>query len=1035
MENQLKRFTFQIRYDDIKCRIKFYQFAPLVTALILCLCYISKFIEPMSSYKDLQKWLNSIMMIFGVLVHSKHKIMDIYGYLIIAAFIVLEVAISRNLKGMIKSSMAKYYKSRGSLHASKDINNPETIKKMMQESGEESRMHSKSNVNKFLIKMRTTEGEELMSEGGERRRTSVIKNFDEGQKEVFQKIEGFTRYEYDPDFLGGEEFELNPAVQKEMEGDATNVKQIDVHHFDSQKPAGDSPLPTTCLMLREEYISLGYKVGKLLYYFENRDLYLNCKMYYGLVYLMFRMAFFILISIGDTIDCVMSLISLFFLCYYWYNSDGQPLNSVKSLNRLAVIIISLKYLIGVLDIQPINYSGDDVDFESSIVLMFVANVENKNYAHFKSLIQNSLQGYWLLYECLIFVAFQLLIFFYTIILQLNTTVINKHTTRILYMTLKYIHYNLSVMTNKPFYINFERWFSPKVKYAEMFLKMGTIYLPIVSVIGLLAFAQSKATLPIFAIIVLSLFVIYQLIFNWMYTILEQKAQIGRYFSKIRILLWIYIVLGSASRILEKPIKDLYSGFSPLANITLVIVISLICFQVIIDLWNSRDFERFYTEFLNANKLSQIVVPLCEAYEFNEKKLLSMISNLKSKESLDRRIRVMEKQLKIWHHKFATQEDSKRGEGAEIVKQMDAWEKEIADLDKEEQNLVLEMRNEEYLMSQVSPLDRIVNYCFVTLLNSLNRFNMCPHLYLMDFIKSKNSEICKDIELKIYDYISQEYDEYTSLAQSVYEFYNSKDIVKDKLLQIKLVEYQQRIASKLHTTLGDVENKSAANIEKAADVILKRILRPKETVAINMTQIQSTKDRKLYFDSDVTGMKIRFFNVMDTGAQDFSVCHRMTNLQKVQYLLKLTPSLILDNFQGITLAAILVYCMYHPTILKIVLLVHVILNGLTEELNLHRSFWQKTFIIIAGISSIKLLFKSIFEARSASQEDQMTIVSGSQTIFRLIEFVCGGLNIEVMEVAAFLLTVLRIMQAQLEGCFLSYTMNFENISEAYMRVNI
>lgn len=110
----------------------------------------------------------------------------------------------------------------------------------------------------------------------------------------------------------------------------------------------------------------------------------------------------------------------------------------------------------------------------------------------------------------------------------------------------------------------------------------------------------------------------------------------------------------------------------------------------------------------------------------------------------------------------------------------SWEKEIADLDKEEENLVLELRNEEYITSQVGVIDQVVNYFFVKLMSSLNRFNMCPHLYLMDFIKSKNNEICKDIELKIYDYISQEYDEYTSLAQSVYEFYNNKDAVKENL---------------------------------------------------------------------------------------------------------------------------------------------------------------------------------------------------------------------------------------------------------------
>jgi hypothetical protein len=1048
LEKQLKKFTFQIRYDDLKVRMNLYSTAPLILAVILCFCYASKFIKLFTSHHDAARWLNSITMILGTLIHSKNSLIDIYGYLVVATIFILEIILARNLKTTIKESMIQFYKTR-TTNIGKDISsihNQEAIKQLLIEDSQSLRDQSKSNVGKFLIKIKTSvvgddDATELAKAQLAHFKTSNLHNNKRGSlssnyedqifKSNFNKIENFSPFTYDPDFLGGQEFDLNPAIQKNLD-EEEEKNRIQVLHFDSQRPPEDLEQdPATSLLLRDESITLGYKIGKLLYYFENRDLYLNCKMFYGLVYLMFRMAFFVLISIGDTINCVLSFISLAFLCYYWYKSTEVPLQSFNSLNKLAILIISAKYLIGMLDIQRKNFSGDDIDFQSSIVLMFVSNTDNKNYYLFNRLVDNSLQDYWLLLECLIFVAFQLLIFFYTIILQLNTTVINRHTTKILYMTLKYIHYNLSIMTKRPFYINFERWFSPKIKYAEMFLKMGTIYLPIIAVIGLLAFAQANATLPIFAIIVLSLFVIYQLIFNWMYSILEQKTQIGKYFSKIRILIWIYILLGSASRIFEKPLHEFYSGFSPLTSLTLIMVTSLLCFQGIIDLWDSRDFERFYSEFLSTNKLSQIVIPLCEAYEFNEAKLLSMINNLKSKENLDRRIRVMEKQLKIWHLKFATSEELKNSGGRAIGKELEAWEKEIADLDKEEENLVLELRNEEYLTSQVGILDQIVNYCYISLLGSLNRFNMCPHLYLMDYIKSKNSEICKDIELKIYDYISQEYEEYTSLAQGIYEFYNSKNEVADKLADLKKIETQK--SNKIQN-LDSIENKPETSLEKAVDIIWNKILRPKETVAINMTQHQSTKDRKLFFDSDVNGMKIRFYNVMETGKQDISIIHRMSNYQKISHLLKLTPYFIMDNFQGITLGTILVYCMYNPSILKLVLLIHVILNGLTEELNVHRNFWKRAFILIAGISSIKLLFKSIFRSKLISnQTSTFTAIEGHNTYFMIIEFFCGSLDIEALEVAAFLLTVLRIMQAQLEGCFLSYTMQFENISEAYMRV--
>jgi hypothetical protein len=1030
VENGLKIAPFKIRYDDIKCRINFYRTAPIFIAVILSLCYISKFVQLLTSYKDVERWLNSILMVLGTLIHSKNKLIDIYGYLLLMIILIIEISICRNLKISLGKTINQDTINRVSSSKLRgNLNNTELIKHMVEEDNEVLRDHSKSNVNKFLIKIRNVDKLDDIEQGRDRA-SSMLYDSQVRKSVRFSSVELFKPFDYDANFLGSMHIETNPAVLKERQESLMVEDQIEELRFDSWKKGEDeSPVDNKVDPRDAEFMTLGNKVGKLLYYFENRDLYLNCKMYYGAIYLMFRMAFFILISIGNTIDCVMSLVSLCYLCYYWYSSEEQPLQSVKSLNKLAVVIISIKYLIGILDIQRNNFTGDDLKFESSIILMFVGNRDNRNYTIFSGLISNSLQSYWLLYECMIFIAIQLLIFFYTIILQLNTTVINRHITRILYMTVKHIHYNLSVLTNRPFYINFERWFSPRIKYAEMFLKMGTIYLPIVAAMLLLAVSQSYATLPILAIVVLCLVVIYHLIFSWMWEILEQKTIIGKYFSRIRILIWIYILVGSASRIFQTPLKKAYDGFTPLANITIIIVISLICFQSIVDLWDSRDFERFYKEFLNSNQLSQIVVPLCEAYEFNEKKLLSMISNLKSKESLDKRIRVMEKQLKIWHYKFATQEEQKSREAKEVALQMVSWEKEIADLDKEEDNLVLELRNEEYVTSQVGLVDQVVNYFFVNLMGSLNRFNMCPHLYLMDFIKSKNSEICKDIELKIYDYISQEYDDYTSLARSVYEFYNNKDAVQSKLTEMKAKEMAKK-AKVIPTT---IEDKNPENLLKASEFIFKKIMRPKETVAINMTQHQSTKDQKLYFDSEVNDMKIRFYNIMETGKQDFSICHRMTNLQKLIHLIKLAPALILDNFQGLTLATILVYCLLSPTLLKLGLLVHVILNGLTEELNLHKSFWQRTFLIMAGISCTKLLFKSTFAARSADADHQFTIVPPHQTAFMVIEFICGPLNLELWEVAAFLFTVLRIMQAQLEGCFVKFTTEFENISEAYMRV--
>jgi hypothetical protein len=556
IEKELRNAPFKIRYDDIKCRMNFYRMAPIYLAVILSLCYISKFVELMENYKDVAKWMNSIMMILGTLIHSKNKLIDIYGYLGLAAILILEVNVGRSLRNRIKQSMAQNFKARASVSAIKGhLKNAEFIKHMVEEDIEELRDQSKSNVTKFLIKTKQIDPDEDLDMIAESKPSVGI--FDKQRKSInFYKIDSFTPFEYDPNFLGNLHIDANPVVEKERYESIMVEDKIEELKFDSFK--NEAQL-TQVIENQIDYMTLGNKVGKLLYYFENRDLYLNCKMFYGAVYLMFRLAFFVLISIGNRINSIISLVSLCYLCYIWYRSGDQPLQSVNSLNKLAVVIISIKYLIGMLDIQHSNYSGDDLKFESSIVLMFVGNVENKNYYYFKCLISNSLQDYWLLYECSIFISIQLLVFFYTVILQLNTTVVNRHITRILYMTVKHIHYNLSVMTHRPFYINFERWFSPQIKYAEMFLKFGTIYLPIIAAISLLAVSQSYATLPILAIVVLSLVVIYHLIFTWMYSILDQKAVIGKYFSQIRMLIWVYIITGSVTRVFERPFKNAYQA--------------------------------------------------------------------------------------------------------------------------------------------------------------------------------------------------------------------------------------------------------------------------------------------------------------------------------------------------------------------------------------------------------------------------------------------------------------------------------------------
>lgn len=948
-------------------------------------------------------------MVSGSLIHSKdnfREFQDVYGYLILVYLTIAEISLTRNLKNMIRASLEAYHKNRRQ--------SLEQRASMMQDPAQmlaDDRDKEEAAMNKFLIKIKDKGDSSPLNEGN-RRRTS-IGPFEDTSVLTYMRIEKFVPFSYDESFFKAEAERYGLQREQRQVVDKTG------------KSAEDR---------REDYMLQNVRIGKLLYYFENRDNYLNCKMFYGGIYLMFRMTFFILISISDTIDCLVSMFSLLYLCYYWYTLLDNPTSSVRALNKLAVVVICIKYLIGCLDIQSSNYSGDRVDFESSVVLIFLGSTSNKNYDYFKMLVGDSLSGYWLVFESTIFVAIQLLIYFYTIILQLNTVVIAKHIKKIQYMIATYINYHKAVTTRRPFYVNFNRWYSPTVKFAEMFLKIGTIYLPIFSIIVLLGFSQSYATLPIVAIVSLSLVVIYQLIFKWLYRILDQKDKIVKYFNWIKMLIWGYIMLGSFSRIFKKPIRETLPNYHPLGRITLVIVICLISFQIIIDLWNSVDFKRFYREFLSSNKLSQVIVPLCEAYEFNETKLKMMVSNLKSKESLDKRIRIMEKQLKIWHMKFASKEEQKNGY-QEIQEKAENWEKEISDLDKEEENLILELRQEEYAMSQVGMVDKVLNYFFLTFLNQLKRFNFCPHLYLMNYIKLKNSEICKDIEFKIYDYISEEYDEYLDISNAILAFYKSKEDVKLRLLDLKDEEKEAGSSAKLKDHHEDpIHDKPDALLKQAVDIVLAKIQKPKEISTKDMTIKKKNDKSLLFFDAKVNEVTIRFYNITDMGSTDLQIMHRLSKLRKIIYVLYLFPSFILANFQGISLTIILAYCMLNPFPLKLVLLIHVIINGLTEETNLNREFWKKTFIILSGISWLKILIKALFSIRTSATDVQTySLITATELSNKVIEFFFGNLTYETMEVLAFLFTILRILQAQFDGSFDKYFVEFENISEAYIRV--
>jgi hypothetical protein len=990
MDRQLKGFKMQIRYDDMKRRQEFFRLLPIFTSLIIVLCYLSKFSTRMQSYVELQKWMNNIMMIAGTLIHSKNKLIDVYGYLLVVYLSIAELTLSRNLKEQIKDKLRKYYVDK------RPSDEEEPLSTVI--------INLQPEVSPFLIKIK---GEEPGPMPGQ----SEEPEDEEELLSVYMKLDSFRPFKTDLEFVKLPIGEERDRESMELDAELENALGL-----------VDGP---------QTALSSNQAIPKLLYYFENKNLYLNCKMYYGLIYLMFRLSFFILISMSDSIDCLLSWVALVCLAYIWYSDVDQPMLSVKSINKLAVVIISVKYLVGCLNIQRANYVGDTLPFETSLVLMFLSSAENKNYYFFDRLITKSLADYWLFYEASIFVAIHLLIFLYGVILQLNTSFINVHIKSIQQMVCRYITAD-NLLSGELFYINFDRWYTPQVKFSETFLKVGTIYLPILSVITLVGVSQFYASLPIVAIVILAIFVIYMLVFKWLYKIIEKRDEILKHFHRLNILIWAYIILGSLSRIFSRAIRDRFPNFNPLGNITFIIVICLISFQVLKDLWTSVDFKRFYKEVLNKNKVSKILVPLCEAFEFNQKKLGCLVRNLKSKESLDRRIKVMEKQLKLWHYKFAKKEEADSHSLGINEHTCAQWEKEIADLDNEEENIVLEIRNEDNIYAQVGILDKLINYGFLNFVGQLRSFTFSPQIYMMNYVKSKNSEICKNIDFKIYDYICDEYDDYIKILQNIMDFYADKEQIRAK---VEATQDKYLMAKDIGKSSQNekVEDKPVQLLKKCAEIFHAKLIKPRDNISVEISETMN-KDEFVFFDSKVNDITIRFFNIMSLSQNDLKVAYRLTNWQKLTYILWKVPSFILANFQGITLTVLIVYCLLNPSLIKLVLLVHVILNGITEELNLDRKFWKYTFIIISSIFCLKMAIKSLFILDKVGEE-QVTYSPFTPTvgINSMILFFCGNISYDTWEVLAFLFTILRILQSQYNGYFEKYALEFENISTAFVRV--
>lgn len=116
------------------------------------------------------------------------------------------------------------------------------------------------------------------------------------------------------------------------------------------------------------------------------------------------------------------------------------------------------------------------------------------------------------------------------------------------------------------------------------------------------------------------------------------AQLLKYALYLQFGIWVYFLWdGAYNNIASGLFKRV--GYRP---ITIPMVTGLIAFQLVRDLWQSKEFHSYYKNVRLNSKLRSLLVPVAKAYHYNYTKLRLIFQKLKVKVELDRRIDLMEK---------------------------------------------------------------------------------------------------------------------------------------------------------------------------------------------------------------------------------------------------------------------------------------------------------------------------------------------------------------------------------------------------------
>lgn len=213
--------------------------------------------------------------------------------------------------------------------------------------------------------------------------------------------------ELDKNFLTLENESSQKSQNSEIEENALIKSDL---NLEENQPSEQPNEQTKC-----EYTPERRKLAKLLFFHENKTLYLKCKLYYASITLLCRLIFFVLLFVYDGVDSFISAIAIIFIAKNWRDSINDSKKSVMTVNKIIFLFMSFKYFLGVLDIEESRISGEKPEFNTSLMLAFLPK-SNDYYLGFKQCINNSLSHYWLFFEGFVFIITQLLVLLYCAIL-------------------------------------------------------------------------------------------------------------------------------------------------------------------------------------------------------------------------------------------------------------------------------------------------------------------------------------------------------------------------------------------------------------------------------------------------------------------------------------------------------------------------------------------------------------------------------------------------------------------------------------------